>query len=57
MAAAWFKGVQQKTGFCHESVHKQHVWFLRNRESCVRDAGDDIDSERDGKFWELKVYS
>ena len=31
-------------------VSKQQVWLLRNRESCVRDAGGDTDSDGDGKF-------
>ena len=43
-----------KTGFCHESVRKQQVWLLRNRRSCVRDAGGDTDSDRDGEFGELR---
>ena len=36
-----------KIGFCHKSVRKQQVWLLRNRGSCVRDAGSDTDSDRD----------
>ena len=34
-----------KMGFCHKSVRKQQVWLLRNRGSCVRDAGSDADGE------------
>ena len=39
-----------KTGFCHERVHKQQVWLLRNRGSCRRDTGSDTESVRDIEF-------
>ena len=38
-----------KMGFVAK-VSKQQVWLLRSRGSCVRDAGGDTDSDRDGEF-------
>ena len=39
-----------KTGFYHESVQAESL----DRDSCVRDAGGDTDSDRDSEFWELR---
>ena len=47
-------GRNGKNGICHESVHKQQVWLLRNRESCVRDTGSGTDSDRDDEFYGVR---